>query len=34
MASVPPVPFLTSIKNLITGKKGQKLHQNSVKYAS
>ncbi|WP_338761025.1 lycopene cyclase family protein [Bernardetia sp. ABR2-2B] len=34
MASVPSVPFLTSIKNLITGKKGQKLHQNIVKIAS
>lgn len=34
MVSVPSVPFLTSIKNLITGKKGQKLHQNPVKYAS
>ena len=27
MASVSPVPFLTSIKNLVIGKKGQKLHQ-------
>ena len=34
MASVPPVPFLTSIKNLITGKKGQRLHQPSIKFAS
>ncbi|WP_375562998.1 lycopene cyclase family protein [Bernardetia sp. OM2101] len=34
MASVPSVPFLTSIKNLITGKKGQRLHQNLVKFAS
>ncbi|WP_291723235.1 lycopene cyclase family protein [Bernardetia sp.] len=27
MASVPPMPFLTSIKNLVTGRKGQRLHQ-------
>ncbi|AFM04469.1 Lycopene cyclase protein [Bernardetia litoralis DSM 6794] len=26
MASVPSAPFLTSIKNLVTGKKGEKLH--------
>jgi lycopene beta-cyclase len=34
MSSVPYIPFLTSLKNLITGKKGQKLHQNQVKFAS
>jgi lycopene beta-cyclase len=34
MASVPYVPFLTSIKNLITGKKGQKLHQKVIKFVS
>jgi lycopene beta-cyclase len=34
MASVPSVPFLTSIKNLITGKKGQKLHQKVIKFVS
>ena len=34
MASVPSVPFLTSIKNLITGKKGQKLHQKPALIAS
>ncbi len=34
MASVPSVPFLTSIKNLITGKKGQKLHRQEIEFAS
>lgn len=30
MTSVPSIPFLTSLKNLIIGKKGQKLHQDSA----
>lgn len=34
MTSVPSVPFLTSIKNLVTGKKGQRLHQHTTKIAS